>query len=199
MVEAYKPAQQRALRAQGRRTRARLANAGLAVFADRGYHAARVDDIVRRARASHGTFYLYFTNKEDLLGALAIECAQAYEALAATIADAESVAPIDECVEQFFAIYARYGPVIRAWMENAVADREINRLGVVAFRHIAAAFAGRLRAEGRPHDAATVGSLMALLERSAYYAGRDPTRPGDARTVARIVQNGYFGAGAFTP
>ena len=44
------------------------------VFADRGFHAARVDDIVRSARTSHGTFYLYFTNKEDLLRALATEC-----------------------------------------------------------------------------------------------------------------------------
>ena len=45
----------------------KLFDAGMRVFAERGYHAARVDDIVRTARTSHGTFYLYFANKEDLL------------------------------------------------------------------------------------------------------------------------------------
>src|SRR6476619_4944936 len=76
------PAQTRELRAQGRKTMRRLLDAGMRVFADRGFHAARVDDIVRAARTSHGTFYLYFTNKEDLLRALATECAQEMDALA---------------------------------------------------------------------------------------------------------------------
>ena len=43
------------------------------------------DDIVRAARTSHGTFYLYFTNKEDLLRALAVDCAHDLTALADTI------------------------------------------------------------------------------------------------------------------
>ncbi len=39
-------------------------------FEDRGFHGVRVDDVVRRAGISHGTFYLYFSNKEDLFKAL---------------------------------------------------------------------------------------------------------------------------------
>ena len=42
-----------------------------AVFAERGYHAARVDDIVKAAKTSHGTFYLYFASKQDLFAAIA--------------------------------------------------------------------------------------------------------------------------------
>src|SRR6185295_12194453 len=79
------PAQARELRAQGRKTMGRLLDAGMRVFSDRGFHAARVDDIVRAARTSHGTFYLYFTNKEDLLRALATECAHDLSALADTL------------------------------------------------------------------------------------------------------------------
>ncbi|MGZ4691597.1 MAG: helix-turn-helix domain-containing protein, partial [Acidimicrobiia bacterium] len=68
------PARQRELRAQGRKTMRRLSDAGMRVFAERGYHQSRVDDIVRTARTSHGTFYLYFANKGDLLRALAVDC-----------------------------------------------------------------------------------------------------------------------------
>ena len=60
-----RPAQDRELRAQGRQTVRRLLEAGLAEFDERGFQAVRVDDIVRRARTSHGTFYLYFANKDD--------------------------------------------------------------------------------------------------------------------------------------
>src|SRR5262245_44453372 len=79
------PAQGRELRARGRRTLRRLLDAGVKVFADRGYHAARVDDIVKLAKTSHGTFYLYFSNKEDLFRALVGEVAEEMERLAETL------------------------------------------------------------------------------------------------------------------
>jgi AcrR family transcriptional regulator len=64
------PAQERELGAQGRQTVRRLLEAGLAEFDERGFQAVRVDDVVRRAKTSHGTFYLYFANKEDLFKTL---------------------------------------------------------------------------------------------------------------------------------
>src|SRR2546425_11783122 len=64
------PAQDRELRAQGRETVRRLLDAGMVEFENRGFHGVRVDDVVRRAGISHGTFYLYFSNKEDLFKAL---------------------------------------------------------------------------------------------------------------------------------
>src|SRR2546422_4187431 len=69
------PAQERELRAQGKKTMRKLLDAALVVFERRGYHAARVDDIVKVARTSHGTFYLYFANKEDLFRALLADVA----------------------------------------------------------------------------------------------------------------------------
>ncbi len=43
-----------------------ILDAALAVFAERGLAAARIDDIARRAGLSKGTIYLYFPNKEAL-------------------------------------------------------------------------------------------------------------------------------------
>src|SRR6478752_5108877 len=43
-----------------------ILDAALAVFAERGLAAARLEDIAKLAGVSKGTIYLYFANKEEL-------------------------------------------------------------------------------------------------------------------------------------
>lgn len=50
--------------------RAALLDAARDVFAGRGYHEARVSEIVERAGAAQGTFYLYFASKREAYIAL---------------------------------------------------------------------------------------------------------------------------------
>ena len=137
-------------RGHGTETRQRLLDAALTVFAERGYHAARVDDIVRAAETSHGTFYLYFANKEELLRELATACATDLRRTASVLQPADSTTDgtdvLGAFVTGFMATYARYGPVIRAWMEDQMRDGEIDRLGVRVFTEIAGALAARLDA-----------------------------------------------------
>jgi TetR/AcrR family fatty acid metabolism transcriptional regulator len=47
--------------------RARILQAAVKVFARKGYFAARVKEIAKKAGVADGTIYLYFRNKEDLL------------------------------------------------------------------------------------------------------------------------------------
>ena len=47
-----------------------ILEAALSVFAERGFAAARMDDIAERARVSKGTIYLYFESKESVFRAL---------------------------------------------------------------------------------------------------------------------------------
>jgi AcrR family transcriptional regulator len=195
------PAAARELRAQGRKTMRKLLDAGMRVFAERGFHAARVDDIVRAARTSHGTFYLYFANKEELLRALAIQCAQEMGALAGGLGevagDEAGAAELRRFLETFFSTYARFGPVLRAWMEGNVEDRETSRLGVVAFTDIATALGSRMRDAGARGDVASISALMALLERFAYFlVSRELEFDTDTLfdTVTRVVHRGFFGA-----
>jgi TetR/AcrR family fatty acid metabolism transcriptional regulator len=44
-----------------------ILDAAISVFAERGFHAARVSDVAERAKVADGTIYLYFRNKEELL------------------------------------------------------------------------------------------------------------------------------------
>ena len=50
--------------------RRRILQAAVKVFARKGYFAARVSDIARRAEVADGTIYLYFEGKEDILVSL---------------------------------------------------------------------------------------------------------------------------------
>lgn len=59
--------------AKGRRTRARLLEAGKAVFERDGFLEARISDIAAEASVSHGSFYHYFTSKEELFREIAEE------------------------------------------------------------------------------------------------------------------------------
>lgn len=194
-------AQGRTLRARGRHTRRRLLDAGSLVFAERGYHAARVDDVVKAAQTSHGTFYLYFGSKEDLFRALAAEVADEMAALAGEFpplgADAEGRAEIRAWLVRFGALYDRAGPVIRAWTEAEISDSEIGRVG----GGLVAEFAGRLAARIRPAapdlDAQIAAmAIVALIERTSYLAANGTLRIDRDTlldTLAAIVHRGIHG------
>jgi AcrR family transcriptional regulator len=51
-------------------TRDILLSAAIAEFNQNGYFNTSVDSITKRAGVSHGTFYLYFKNKQDVLAIL---------------------------------------------------------------------------------------------------------------------------------
>jgi TetR/AcrR family fatty acid metabolism transcriptional regulator len=50
--------------------RKRILAAAVELFGQKGFHEARIAEIAARAGVAEGTVYLYFRNKEDLLGAV---------------------------------------------------------------------------------------------------------------------------------
>lgn len=51
-------------------TRSRILEAAVQVFASKGYHDTKVDDIVAQSQTSKGAFYFYFPSKQDIFLAL---------------------------------------------------------------------------------------------------------------------------------
>jgi AcrR family transcriptional regulator len=51
-------------------TRSRILEAAVTVFASKGYHDTKVDDIVAESQTSKGSFYFYFPSKQDIFLAL---------------------------------------------------------------------------------------------------------------------------------
>lgn len=73
--------------------RARILDAAVKIFADRGFHSATVAEIAREAGVADGTIYLYFKSKDDVLLRLFEEKMAAILAEARTALSAETSAP----------------------------------------------------------------------------------------------------------
>ena len=191
------------MRAQGKKTMRKLRDAAMTVFEKRGYHAARVDDIVKVAKTSHGTFYLYFANKEDLFRTLTADVAEEMTELL------ESLAPIDatddgyrelrQWLGRFTDIYQHYGPVIRAWTEAETDGSEFGRIGanvLNAFTRTLVARTGESAGADGLHPEVAALAMVAMIERLNYYLlsrqlGIDRDEMLD--TTASIIHVGLFG------
>jgi AcrR family transcriptional regulator len=171
----------------------KLLDAGVAVFAARGYHAARVDDIVKVARTSHGTFYLYFANKEDLFRALMIEVATEMQALAEELGPLSpgqaGRSDLEEWIGRFADLYEQYGPVIRAWTEAEIGSDEFGRLGSDVMSRFTRVLTARI-ADARPRDLDPVIAalaIVAMLERLNYYVLSRQVRVSREEMVATLA------------
>jgi AcrR family transcriptional regulator len=193
----------RELRARGRNTKRRLLDAGATVLAAKGYHATRVDDVVKLAETSHGTFYLYFSNKEELFRALAAEVAEDMQALAERLgplrAGPAGRARLQQWIAEFVELYRKHGPVIRAWTEAEIGGSEFGRLGTDLLTQFTGVIVGRI-SEVAPADldpAIASLVLVAMLERLNYYALTNQVRVESddiAETLARVTQASLFGS-----
>jgi AcrR family transcriptional regulator len=196
-----KPAQARELRPQGRKTLQRLLAAGRTVFEQQGFHAARVDDIVKVARTSHGTFYLYFANKEDLFKALALDAMAAMESLGTQLGpvtpDAAGRETLRAWVGNFVDIYAAHGSVIRAWTDREFAARDLGRRARDSLLELSGALSQRIdEARGLGEQALIEGvACLSMLERFNYFQQSHQVqfpREQAIETLTRAVFEGFF-------
>ncbi|MEX1177565.1 MAG: TetR/AcrR family transcriptional regulator [Nitriliruptor sp.] len=108
---------------RGERTAARLRDAARQVFAERGYAAARVEDVVAEAGVSHGTFYTYFTNKAGALDALIDETARELQSVVEEPWDGPDAArAIASVIERFVDVFAGHADVMGTWLEASAHE-----------------------------------------------------------------------------
>ncbi len=99
--------------------RTAMMQAAVRVFAEKGYHAATVRDIVAAADVAVGTFYFYFPDKETLFDHL-------FEETAAFMLQA-----LDQALNSQTAFAARVDAVIRAYVNVAFYEPAVVQLLLV--------------------------------------------------------------------
>jgi AcrR family transcriptional regulator len=83
-----------------------ILDAALTVFAERGFEAARLDDIAARAGIAKGTLYLYFADKEALFEALIRSAVDPILARLDAIAAVPDM-PMDMVLEALFSVFEK--------------------------------------------------------------------------------------------
>lgn len=142
--------------------------AALAVFAEKGFAAAKLDEIAKRAGVSKGTLYLYFTDKEQLFRAVV----------------RNTIAPNVETVRaSIIQTGLPFADLVRLFMANFVELKKRVPIGAVAkmviaesrnFPELAKVWHDEVVSKG-------IGTVTALIEMAQ---AKGEVRPGDARLHA---------------
>lgn len=197
----------RAARAHGRRTLRALLEAAVEELAAHGYHGARMSRIARRAGTAHGTLYVYFADKADLLTALYEEAAAELEPVLLEVPALRpgeaGFAALRPWARDVCEVFLRHGAVLQALTESMdddaapAAGREALRVLDRTSRRIAE----RIREAGAgdldPEMVALV--FWALVEGSvrSLFRGELLVDVEDLATgIAELLQRSVFGGGA---
>jgi AcrR family transcriptional regulator len=167
------PAQERELGRQGRETVRKLLEAALAEFDEKGFQEVRVDDVVRRAKTSHGTFYLYFANKDDLFRTMLRDALRDMEIITGdfpvvTRNDAGREA-LRNWVRKFCDTYAAHAPVLRILSSADDVNDEVYGDGLqLSFRVAEAITQGMTAAAAAARGSGDAGEVPEHAELTAF-------------------------------
>ncbi len=174
--------------AKGLRTRDELVTAARRVFERDGYSGARVADIAAEAGVAHGSFYTYFSSKQDAFLAVMREVGRQFrDAIVAQGGRGEDAyEALDRSNRRYLDAY-RANSVIWALAEQvATVDPEIHRIRLRGRRQHVERVANTIRrwqdrgmADPGIDPQTTAGALVSMLSNFAYWwlAGGDSYDP----------------------
>jgi AcrR family transcriptional regulator len=145
-----------------------IVQAAMAVFAEKGFAAARLDEIAARAGVSKGALYLYFATKEDLFRAVVEQAiAPNIEAMRAIIA--AHPGPIGDLMR---LVPERIAELLETLPVGGVVKMVIGEAG--NFPELARVW----------HDRLVAQALRAMTDAIAAAQARGEVKPGDPRSYA---------------
>ena len=142
--------------------------AALELFAEKGFAAAKLDEIARRAGVSKGTLYLYFQDKAELFRAVIRDTVAPRVAAVRDMADKVEL-PFAQVVPLFLANFAEMTTRLPVGAVAKIVIGESRN-----FPDLAKIW----------HDQVASGALSALESLIRRAQDRGEVRPGDARLMA---------------
>src|SRR5579864_3292743 len=170
---------------RGLRSRAALVAAARTIFERDGFQNARITDISKLAGMAHGSFYTYFSSKEEIFQEVIKDLL--VELMGAGSPRAENgdgvIARIERANRLYLEAYQRHARLLRTWDEVATFNDDLAallRLGQLQFVSRAERTLQKLQREGRldpkidPHYAATaLTSMVGGFARTWFITGEE--------------------------
>lgn len=177
-------------------TRQLLLDAARAAFADRGYRATTVADIVARAGTARGTFYLYFRNKEEVFHELMVELGEVLRVEARPPVLPESRAELVElATRRYLEAFSRRRGMWRAELEAFGGHRDVEQHWLQLREEFIDRIARdleRWRRRGEVRDdvdvPVTAEALAAMVEWTACLEFVVRDRPAEGERFERLVK-----------
>lgn len=159
---------------QAAATHEQLLAAAREVFGTKGYAGTTVRAITAAANTAHGTFYLYFRNKEDAFAnVMADVTGELYEQAGARWARGDAYDAIETSIRGFLEVFVAHRGLWRCLLEGSFANPVIEAMWLEIRQRFVARIERNLRqlAEGgeiRPmHLGLTANALGAMVEWAA--------------------------------
>jgi len=185
-------------------TRQRILDAALSVFARKGYHDARMADIVAEASSSKGAVYFHFPGKEQLFLALVDEFAARLESrlTEAIIAEQGGVRRVEAALNAGLAVFEEYRKLAKIFLVQAVGLGQtfetkrlqiLDRFAQLIQRHLDEAI---LDGDIPPLDSeiaayAWVGAINELIMRWIQTGSPPPDRIASALRILLLRSIGF--------
>ena len=188
---------------QAAATRLQLLDAAGTVFEERGYKGTTVGAITDRANTAHGTFYLYFRNKEDAF-------CQVIESVIVDELAGNVVVPLDDAprpameegIRAFLGAYDQHTGLWRALLEGMLQSPRVQQLWLGLRRDLVARLSQTFAAQQRvgrvrPFDTMAVAhSLAAMTEWSAFthlvLGEPTPEQPRDLEALVATLTDLWY-------
>lgn len=103
-------------------TRARILEAAVRVFAQKGYHETRMDDIVSESNTSKGSLYFHFPNKQEIFFGLIETFTDLLETRLkeSLVAEQHGVEQVDAALTASLRLFSQYRPLAKIVLVQAV-------------------------------------------------------------------------------
>ena len=177
------------------RTLNALMRTGRGVFLDHGYHGTRVDDLVAAAGVSHGAFYRYFKNKDDLARTLTLQAMRSVATVFGDIPGADALegpggrAALRRWLRRYNETHVNEAAMLRISLDAALHDEKVRADSAPAFDW------GRRRMvrflEPRKFGDLDAEALVMVTMLGTFGARRRPAPEIDS--AAHIIEQGLLG------
>lgn len=184
---------------RGRRTLRKLLDAAADEFGEKGFHAASISSITRRAQVALGTFYTYFDSKDALFRALVSDMSEAVKTSARSAIQSE-MTPLEvekAALGAFLGFAREHKEVYRIIDEAEFVDPQSFRqhyetiASLIEQRLVAGTEAGAFREGlGDVHAWALMGMNVFVGLRFAVWSGEDRSPEEVAELVNQMLSDG---------